>query len=226
MPKYYDQQEMELLPTRDLLRDLLRSPLALAALQGREQPYESLLATLLAWENPDQPPTIALLQQRAHLKPARFRPTLELLYQAFLDALAAKETVICCPQVLHCFIIPGQRQNQLVWCELARVPQVGENVELDFLWAITGRDSYFVESITSEYQEGKTTVYLQLATGRYDPYYQLLLARARFENKLTHFLERQLDEDQLRAWLQSAYGVTKASPPVPEVTARRSRKQS
>lgn len=69
-------------------------------------------------------------------------------------------------------------------------------------------------------------MYLQLATGRYDPYYQLLLARARFENKLSHSLERQLDEEQLRAWLQTAYGVTKASPPVPEAPARRSRKQS
>ncbi|MCB2380376.1 hypothetical protein LGH70_22480 [Hymenobacter sp. BT635] len=226
MPKYYDQREIESLPTRDLLRDLLRSPLALSGLKGQEQPFESLLAALLAWENPDQPPTLAVLQQRAHLKPARFRPTLELLYQAFLDALAAEETVIRCPQVTHCFIIPGQRQNQLVWCELTRVPSVGENVELDFLSAITRHDSYFVESITSEYQEGKTTVYLQLAAGRYDPYYQLLLARARFENKLTHSLERQLDDEQLRAWLQSAYGVTKASAPVPDLPVRRSHKHS
>ena len=226
MPKYYDQREMESLPTRDLLRDLLRSPLALSGLNGREQPYDSLLAALLAWENPDQIPTIALLQQRAHLKPARFRPTLELLYQAFLDALASDRAIIRCPEVTHCFIIPGLRQNQLVWCQLTRVPQVGENVELDFLWAITGRDTYFVENITSEYQEGKITVYLQLAAGRYDPYYQLLLARARFENKLTHSLERQLDEEQLRTWLHSAYGVTKASAPVPDVPARRSRKRS
>lgn len=226
MPKYYDQREIASLPTRDLLRDLLHSPLALSGLKGREQPYDSLLAALLAWEKPDQPPTLALLQQRAHLKPARFRPTLELLYQAFLDALAAEEAVIQCPQITYCFIIPGHSQNQLVWCQLARVPQVGENVELDFLRAITGRDTYFVESITSEYQEGKITVYLQLAAGRYDPYYQLLLARARFENKLTHSLERQLDEEQLRAWLHSAYGVTKAPAPVPEAPARRSRKRS
>ncbi|WP_426491275.1 hypothetical protein [Hymenobacter sp. 102] len=224
MPKYYDQREIASLPSRDLLRDLLRAPLALVGLKGHPQPYDSLLAALLTWENPDQPPTIALLQQRAHLKPARFRPTLELLYQAFLDALAAEKTVIRCPEVTHCFIIPGQHQNQLVWCQLARVPQVGENVELDFLWAVTGRDTYFVENITSEYQEGKITVYLQLAAGRYDPYYQLLLARARFENKLTHSLERQLDEESLRAWLHSAYGVTKASAPVPDVAARRSRK--
>ncbi|MBO0360699.1 hypothetical protein J0X19_22250 [Hymenobacter sp. BT186] len=151
---------------------------------------------------------------------------MESLYQAFLNALAAEEVVISCPLVAHCFIIPGQHQNQLVWCQLVRVPQVGENIELDFLWALTGRDSYFVESISSEYREGKTTVYLQLAAGRYDPYYQLLLARARFEKKLTHSLERQLDEEQLRAWLLTAYGVTKASPPVPDVPARRARKHS
>lgn len=79
----------------------------------------------------------------------------------------------------------GKKGKSFKFKNLNFAPQVGNNLTLPFLKAEFGSVSFYVESIHSEFQNNKQTVYLFLTPGYFNKYWQIRKAEAKIKDEFS-----------------------------------------
>ncbi|QIL78320.1 hypothetical protein [Hymenobacter sp. HDW8] len=185
MPRSYQPEETPPMKSEDMTRDLVKLPLVLRRLAGQPTEWQPLAKVLLAVDSETRVPTGRQLQQELGIPPSRFRRWLETLYAAYLNQLETDADAVEFKQVEHQLILTGSRASQVFSCRLPVTPRVGEQLQLDFLRAVTGEYMFYVESITHDFTDGRYVVLVYLKHGYYNAYQHQLRERSRFEETIS-----------------------------------------
>jgi hypothetical protein len=188
-----------------MLHDLVKLPQILRRLAAQQLEWAPLAKALLTVSPDERVPTSKRLQQELGLAASRYRRWLDALYAAYLNLLAADSEAICQREAEYQLILTGRRATQVVHCRLPATPRVGEQLELDFLYAVTGDYLFYVESLTHDLSGGAYVVRVHLQHGYYNEYRQQLLQRARFEETLSLQVELSAPGYLLDDFLRERY---------------------
>lgn len=186
---------------------------ALAKLQGQGQPYDPLIATILALGPDDKTPASKALQRQFGISAGKFRKWLDTLHQDFIAAISADADVLQYTNVEHLVHVQGKRESVSFLCRLPIIPRVGEGLELWFLMGETGDGAYYVEDVRYELSDDKMLVIASVRPGYFDAHFWQLRARAKFEGKLPYELEDEMGEYRTRDYLRKLYEPPR--PPAP-----------
>lgn len=170
--------------SEDMTRDLVTVPKVLRRLVEQNAEWQPLAKVLLAVDSDAGVPTGKRLQQDLCLSPSKYRRWLDALYAAYLHLLESDADAVVFKQVEHQLILTGRRASQTFSCRLPITPRVGEQLQLDFLRAVTGEYMFYVQSIIHDFTDGHYTVLIYLKDGYYNGYQQQLRERARFEETI------------------------------------------
>ncbi|WP_426491278.1 hypothetical protein [Hymenobacter sp. 102] len=184
MPKFYQAVETPPMKSEEMMRDLLAVPKVLRRLAEQQTEWQPLAEILLSLEGDAKIPTGKKLQQDLGLSPAKYRRWLDAFYSAYLHLLESDADTIVLQQVEHQLILTGRRASQTLSCRLPITPRIGEQLQLDFLRAVTGESMFYVENIIHDFSDGRYLVLVYLKPGYYNAYQHSLKARARFDDTI------------------------------------------
>ncbi|GAB3840353.1 hypothetical protein GCM10028821_44960 [Hymenobacter jeollabukensis] len=170
--------------SEEMTRDLVTVPEVLRRLAEQNAEWQPLAKALLAVDRDAKVPTGKKLQQDLGLSPSRYRRWLDTLYTAYLHLLESDADAIVFKQVEHQLILTGRRASQTFSCRLPITPRVGEQLQLDFLRAVTEEYMFYVENIIHDLTDGRYSVLVYLKYGYYNAYQHQLTERARFEETI------------------------------------------
>jgi len=210
MPRRYSPEEVPPMKSEDMTRDLLKLPQVLRRLAAQPLEWQPLAKALLVVDREARTPTGKQLQQALGVTPARFRRWLDALYAAYLQLLETDADAVTFQQVEHQLLLSGRRASQAFSCRLPNTPRVGEQLQLDFLRAVTGESMFHVDDITHDFTDDRYVVLVHLKPGYYSGYRRQLLERARFEETMSIPVEFQAPTYLLDDFLRQRY------PPPPE----------
>lgn len=205
MRKRHEEKTFEPIKSRTMLHDLLHSRPAMLRLKELGTEYAPLIDLLLDLGEDDAVPPSKDIQAQLDLTTTKLKRWIEGLYQDFLQAITSSADTLQFHQVEHVFRVPGRRDFIMFPCRLPTIPRAGEGIELPFITGVTGDSVYYVHDVTYEYSNEKTTVYISLKAGYYDPYFAHLKAKASFEGVLDYHMEEQMGEYALREYLRDTY---------------------
>lgn len=188
-----------------MLHDLVKLPQVLRRLAAQQLEWEPLARALLTISPDKRLPTSKRLQQELGLAASRYRRWLDALYAAYLNLLETDAEAISYREVVHQLVLTGRRATQVFSCRLLVTPQVGEQLELDFLYAVTGDSLFYVKSLTHDLSGGEYVIRVHLQPGYYNDYRQQLLQRARFEETLSLQVELSAPGYLLDDFLRERY---------------------
>ncbi|MCB2380377.1 hypothetical protein LGH70_22485 [Hymenobacter sp. BT635] len=184
MPKSYQPEERPPMKSEDMTRDLVTVPEVLRRLSEQNAEWQPLAKALFTLDSDAKVPTGKKLQQDLGLSPSKYRRWLDALYAAFLHLLESDADAVVFKEVEHQLILTGRRASQTFSCRLPLTPRVGEQLQLDFLRAVTGETVFYVQSIIHDFTEGHYTVLVYLEHGYFNAYQHQLRERARFEETI------------------------------------------
>ena len=197
--------------------DLMSMSHILGRLAQQPLEWQPLAKALLAADPKKKPPTAKLLHQELEIPPSRYRRWLDALYFAYSTLLENDADAVPYPQVEHQLILSGSRASQVFICRLPVTPRVGEQVYLDFLRAVTGEHTFYVDGITHDFSDEHYVILVYLKYGYFNAYRHQLLDRARFDETISIHVDLDAPEyfkdDLLRtrypppAQTQKAYDV-------------------
>jgi hypothetical protein len=198
------------LRAEEMMRDLLQQPRVVQHLVQQHREWQPLAEALLRVGPEDKMPTGKQLQQQLGIAASTYRRWLEALYAAYLHRLETSADAIAFPQAEHQLILTGTRASQVFRCRLPVTPRVGEQLELDFLRAVTGESMFYVERLIHDFSEGRYLIRVYLNAGYYNAYLHQLRQRAHFDQLLSLQAEFAVPDYLLERFLRERY------PPPPE----------
>ncbi|UOQ75296.1 hypothetical protein [Hymenobacter cellulosilyticus] len=170
--------------SEEMTRDLVTVPKVLRRLAEQNAEWQPLAKVLFALDSDAKVPTGKKLQQDLGISPSKYRRWLDALYAAYLHLLESDADAVPFKQVEHQLILTGQRASQTFSCRLPITPRVGEQLQLDFLRAVTGEYMFYVENIIHDLTDGRYSVLVYLKHGYYNAYQHQLKERSRFEETI------------------------------------------
>ena len=210
MSKHQVDWVREPLSADDMLRGLLAARPALLKMQQKQlTPDVSLVAAVLAID-PEQPlPKHRDLQKQLGISATVYRRRLEALHNDFLSAIQADGELLSfglveCLLYIHTYHSPECIEFR---CQLPLIPRVGERIDFPFLTAVAGTGDKYVDSVSYELVDGKTTVHITLGDFHLNQYVTQLRDRAVFEGLTTHRELRGMSPDKLATFLRKLYRV-------------------
>lgn len=138
MSRAYQSESVPPMRSEVMLHDLVKLPQLLRRLAAQQLEWEPLARALLTISPDKRVPTSKRLQQELGLAASRYRRWLDALYAAYLALLEADAEAISYREVAYQLVLTGRRATQVFSCRLSVTPRVGEQLELDFLYAVTG----------------------------------------------------------------------------------------
>jgi len=123
-----------------------------------------LVAAVLAI-GPEQPlPKHRDLQKQLGISATVYRRQLEALHSDFLSAIQVDGELLSfslveCLLYVHTYHSPECIEFR---CHLPLIPRVGERIDFPFLAAVAGTGDKYVDSVSYELADGKTTVHITL----------------------------------------------------------------
>ncbi|GAB2961742.1 hypothetical protein GCM10027048_32510 [Hymenobacter coalescens] len=184
MPKSYQPEETPPMKSEEMTRDLVTVPKVLRRLAEQNAEWQPLAKVLFTLDSDAKVPTGKKLQQDLGISPSKYRRWLDALYAAYLHLLESDADAVPFKQVEHQLILTGQRASQTFSCRLPITPRVGEQLQLDFLRAVTGEYMFYVENIIHDLTDGRYSVLVYLKHGYYNAYQHQLKERSRFEETI------------------------------------------
>ena len=214
MSRTYRPESIPPMKSEVMMYDLMSMPQILGRLAQQPLECRSLAEALLAADPKKKPPTAKLLHQELEISPSRFRRWLDALHAAYLDLPENDADAVPYRQVEHQLILSGSRASQVFSCRLPVTPRVDEQVQLDFLRAVTGEHTFYVDGITHNFSDEHYVVMVYLNYGYLNEYRHRLLDRARFNEIMSIHVDLDapdyLKDDILRARYPSPAQTQKA----------------
>jgi hypothetical protein len=221
MSRTYRPESIAPMKSEVMMYDLLSMPQILGKLVQQPLEWQPLAKALLAADPKKKPPTAKLLHQELEIPPSRLRRWLEALYFAYSTLLETDADAVTYPQVEHQLILNGSRASQVFSCRLPVTPRVGEQIYLNFLRAVTGEHTFYVDSITHDFSNGHYFIMVYLKYGYFNEYRHQLIDRARFDETMSIHVDLDAPEYFKDDLLRTHY-----PPPAPTQQAYEVREQA
>lgn len=162
--------------------------------------YKPILDFLMAKDYLDDDidiPNFKEMEEKLGIKMHHLRKTLKKLYDDIFDY--EKGVKFNFNDVEIIFFLKNFDNTHSFTCKnLAYIPRVGEDLELQFVHAKLNTSYFYVDSITHSLREGQQIIYISLKSGLYNSYWKIRKDEAKMKREFSFNDLIELDEWDLK----------------------------